>query len=513
MKRKMSSIQAPRPPPGYTPLAVSPSQILLQLTVSNKCGQAFRWHGVDVYESIEKSHTVKKEEEEHDLANFGSLSAKSQDSKKAYNRTTEWSMCLSDRIVFVRQDTERGYIYFKTLMGQSSSRPNDARQIDLTNIETQTAAWLTDYLNLDVPLASLYEEWSEKDKVFARFAKRFGGVRMLKQDPWETLCAFICSSNNNIARIGQMVQNLCTHFSSPMATITYPPPPPEIFVGDEDVQAAPTTITYFPFPSVERLADQDVEAKLRKLSFGYRAPYIQDTARLLLETVISSQESKEGITYDSAYQYLHSLRSMDYRSARQELIRFPGVGPKVADCILLMAMDQPSSIPVDRHVFQFAERWYKIRTKGGHKGYEHIADTFRQLWGPYAGWAHSVLFTADLRAFQTYKVEETEQAIKDENGMTQSPQIKRDISVKEEEINYSNHQKSIVAVERETEEENLKSDINGAETARTIRWKKRVYDNHVQLPAQSQDEVKLTKTFKDTKRRRPLSIKSERHEA
>lgn len=69
-------------------------------------------------------------------------------------------------------------------------------------------------------------------------------------------------------------------------------------------------------------------------------------------------------------------------------------------------MDQPSSIPVDRHVFQFAERWYKIKTKGGLKGYEYIADRFRALWGPYAGWAHSVLFTADLRAFASYKKEE-----------------------------------------------------------------------------------------------------------
>ncbi|PWN33601.1 DNA glycosylase, partial [Meira miltonrushii] len=390
-----TAFQPPRPPPGYTPLPVSASQILLQLTISNKCGQAFRWHGVDVYEPIEERIAVKKEEEDGN-ASIPRI--------RTYNRTTEWSMCLSDRIVFVRQDVERGYIYFKTLMGESSNAPKLAEQVDPANIEVQTAAWLNDYLNLDVPLASLYEEWSEKDKVFARFAKRFGGVRMLRQDPWETLCAFICSSNNNIARIGQMVQNLCTHFSHPMATVTYPPPPTEVFAGDEEVQAMPTTITYFPFPSVERLAEKDVDAKLRKLSFGYRAPYIQDTARLLLDTVASSKKETDGIAYDSPYQYLHSLRTMDYPSARQELIRCPGVGPKVADCILLMAMDQPSSIPVDRHVFQFAERWYKIRTKGGHKGYEHIADTFRKLWGPYAGWAHSVLFTADLRAFQTYKV-------------------------------------------------------------------------------------------------------------
>jgi N-glycosylase/DNA lyase len=469
------AFQPPRPPPGYTPLAVSSSQILLQLTISNKCGQAFRWHGVDVYEPIEYIETVKKEEGDIDTT-----SIKTEETTRTYNRTTEWSMCLSDRIVFVRQDVERGYIYFKTLMGLKSTE-----QIDPANIETQTAAWLNDYLNLDVPLASLYEEWSEKDKVFSRFAKRFGGVRMLRQDPWETLCAFICSSNNNIARIGQMVQNLCTHFSPPMATVTYPPPPREVFAGDEEVQAMPTTVTYFPFPSVERLAEKDIDAKLRKLSFGYRAPYIQDTARLLLEIVASSKDQEEGPAYDSPYQYLHSLRSMDYPSARQELIRFPGVGPKVADCILLMAMDQPSSIPVDRHVFQFAERWYKIRTKGGHKGYEHIADTFRQLWGPYAGWAHSVLFTADLRAFQTYKVEEIENTIKD--GIAHSTQVKREIVVKEEEKSYPDAEKEPVINDR----------------------KKRTYHNLAETPTHDRNGTEITKAFKDTKKRRSVSAKKE----
>lgn len=484
--------QPPRPPPGYTPLPVSASQILLQLTISNKCGQAFRWHGVDVYEPIEDRPIVKKEEEEQVGTSIPKI--------RTYNRTTEWSMCLADRIVFVRQDVERGYIYFKTLIGESSNVSHNAEQLDPADIEAQTAAWLNDYLNLDVPLASLYEEWSEKDKVFARFAKRFGGVRMLRQDPWETLCAFICSSNNNIARIGQMVQNLCTHFSQPMATVTYPPPPTEVFAGDEEIQAMPTTITYFPFPSVERIAEKDIDAKLRKLSFGYRAPYIQDTARLLLDTVAKSKEQTEGIAYDSAYQYLHSLRSMDYPSARQQLIRFPGVGPKVADCILLMAMDQPSSIPVDRHVFQFAERWYKIRTKGGHKGYEYIADTFRKLWGPYAGWAHSVLFTADLRAFQTYKVEETEHVIKSENGTGQSMEVKKEVLVKEEEISYP------LTNESHNNEEPL---TNDTESERTVRWKKRVYDNHVAIPSLEQDGAEITKTFKDTKRRRPVSAQKE----
>lgn len=70
----------------------------------------------------------------------------------------------------------------------------------------------------------------------------------------------------------------------------------------------------------------------------------------------------------------------------------------ISSCILLMSLDQHSSIPVDRHVFQFAERWYHIRSKK----YEVIADRLRELWGERAGWAHTVLFYADLPSFDHY---------------------------------------------------------------------------------------------------------------
>ena len=83
-------------------------------------------------------------------------------------------MCLSDRVVFVRQDEERGHIYYKTILGDNHSLKGG--QSDHSTIEAQTAAWLQDYLNLSVPLESLYVEWSEKDPVFARFAKRFSGL-------------------------------------------------------------------------------------------------------------------------------------------------------------------------------------------------------------------------------------------------------------------------------------------------------------------------------------------------
>ena len=100
-----------------------------------------------------------------------------------WEEQTEWSVCLSDRVVFLRQDEERGFLYYRTLVPASGS------SLSIDAIELQTAQWLRDYLNLDVPLEMLYQEWTERDKVFARFADRFSGLRMLRQDPWECLCA------------------------------------------------------------------------------------------------------------------------------------------------------------------------------------------------------------------------------------------------------------------------------------------------------------------------------------
>lgn len=104
-----------------------------------------------------------------------------------WERQTEWSLCLADRVVLLRQDEERSYLYHRTVLPDLVAAA--ATPSDLQHVEGVTAAWLADYLNMQVPLDELYEEWSAKDDVFKRFAKRFAGVRMLKQDPWECLCA------------------------------------------------------------------------------------------------------------------------------------------------------------------------------------------------------------------------------------------------------------------------------------------------------------------------------------
>lgn len=176
-----------RPPPGYSSLPVSSSQILLPLTISNKCGQSFRWRRVEVYDNIsletnqvkiQESSIIRVKKEDESYTPLVQTSSKS-----IYRKTIEWSICLADRVVFVRQDEERDFIYHKTIVAKHTEAAVEA------GILEETATWLEDYLNLRVPLAELYQEWSEKDEVFKRFAKRFTGVRMLRQDPWECVCA------------------------------------------------------------------------------------------------------------------------------------------------------------------------------------------------------------------------------------------------------------------------------------------------------------------------------------
>lgn len=111
-----------------------------------------------------------------------------------------------------------------------------------------------------------------------------------------------------------------------------------------------------------------------------------------------------------------------YRKAHESLLTLQGVGPKVADCVCLMGLGWGEAVPVDTHVWQIAVRDYKFG-KGKHASltkatYDAIGAKFRGLWGKEAGWAHSVLFTADLRAFSERLIGkgEVKEEVKGEDG-------------------------------------------------------------------------------------------------
>ncbi|TFK55085.1 DNA glycosylase [Heliocybe sulcata] len=370
--------------------------VQLSLAAVLKCGQSFRW----------------------------SIFPLSSGPVPPSHPTHEYRLCLRDRVVCLRQSPDT--LYYSTVLPTRDQHASSTI-FEEEKVRKETLDWIRDYFQLDVDLLHLYNDWSQRDPVFKSFRDRFEGIRMLRQDPWENLISFICSSNNNISRITKMVTSLCEHFSPPLLSL----PPPELYSDSsassllsppatplserplsqsqqqEDMSTERSLRTYHPFPSPAALASSSVASILRSLGFGYRAEYVQKTAQMLSEAHPPKSEDD-----DSAERYLRTLRDMSTGEAREALLGFMGVGRKVADCVLLMSLDKKEVVPVDTHVHQIAMRYYgvssgsKARSNGKipmtPKIYDQVNAKLAEVWGDYAGWAHSVLFTADLKSFSTY---------------------------------------------------------------------------------------------------------------
>ncbi len=162
-----------------------------------------------------------------------------------------------------------------------------------------------DYFDLDRDYGEIIGIISENEvlKTASGFA---GGIRILRQDPWEALCSFIISQNNNIPRIKSIVERLCATFG-------------------EEVKEG-----FYSFPSAERIAALTLE-DLAPLRSGFRAKYILDGAKRVANGEID----------------LNALKTLGLDEARQELMRIYGVGEKVADCTLLFGLSHIDAFPKD----------------------------------------------------------------------------------------------------------------------------------------------------------------------
>ena len=131
------------------------------------------------------------------------------------------------------------------------------------------------------------------------------GIRVLNQEPWETLCSFIISQNNNIKRIKGIIERLCENFGEDMGG-------------------------YFSFPTAEKIASLTLD-DLAVLRSGFRAKYILDAANKVANNEID----------------LYNLKNFTVDDARNELMKIKGVGPKVADCALLFSHRHIEAFPKD----------------------------------------------------------------------------------------------------------------------------------------------------------------------
>ena len=145
------------------------------------------------------------------------------------------------------------------------------------------------------------------------------------------------------------------------------------------------------FPELGALAAAQ-EDELRELGLGYRAKFVCSSA----QTVVRN----------GGAQWLHALRSpgTSLEEARTALETLHGVGSKVADCVCLFSLDKTAAIPVDTHVWPISVREMDAslaETKSlTSRVYQRVGDLWRTKYGAYAGWAHTILFAADLTRFR-----------------------------------------------------------------------------------------------------------------
>ncbi|MDD6011502.1 MAG: DNA glycosylase [Oscillospiraceae bacterium] len=177
------------------------------------------------------------------------------------------------------------------------------------------------------------------DENLSKATDEFYGIRILRQDPWEALCSFIISQNNNIPRIAGIIDRFCRTFGKNL--------------GGED----------FAFPSAGDLAGITVE-ELAPLRAGFRAKYIVDAVEKLNGGELS----------------LENIADMPIEEARQELMKIKGVGAKVAECTLLYGFGKDEAFPVDVWVKKIMAEMYPDGLPDCTKGVEGIAQQYLFHW-------------------------------------------------------------------------------------------------------------------------------------
>jgi N-glycosylase/DNA lyase len=212
--------------------------------------------------------------------------------------------------------------------------------------------WLEDYLQIGVDLPCVLATFPT-DNAMCAAVEACRGLRLLRQEPWECLASFICSSTKQIVQIRQIIGLLCERFGEPLK-----------------VPAGSTPA--FGFPSAARLAAVS-EDELRRCKMGFRARYLLQTAGMVASGKLS----------------LGALRSLAAPEVRERLMVLPGVGRKIADCVLLFAYGFPRVFPVDIWVQRaLSQLYFPSRTIPPRRLHE-FADSY---FGPNAGYAQQYLF-------------------------------------------------------------------------------------------------------------------------
>ena len=206
------------------------------------------------------------------------------------------------------------------------------------------------FLDLDRDYGKIKAAVTGSDKIMREAVQCGSGIRILKQDTWETIVSFIISQTNNIPRIKGIIERLCESFGEPVE-----------YKGK----------TYYSFPSAEKINSLSLE-ELSIIRAGFRDKYIKAAA----EAVVSGSLS------------VQALEEMSTPDAKKALMSVKGIGSKVSDCILLFGLARADSFPVDVWIKRIIEHCYFQ----SEQSIKTISDFAEKKFGALGGYAQQYLF-------------------------------------------------------------------------------------------------------------------------
>ena len=220
----------------------------------------------------------------------------------------------------------------------------------IIQVEDGDKSYFLNYFDLEKDYSKIVEKAiSSGVSALVKSAKLAKGVRILKQDAEEMLFSFMISQNNNIPRIKNSIDKLCT------------------LLGDKKEFLG---VEYHAFPTAEKMAEQTLEF-YKSIGLGYRAEYVKNLAQKIAQGYVVS-----------------SLEKLSTKELKNQLVSIHGVGPKVADCVSLFGFNRTDSFPVDTWI----EKVYVQDFKGNQKDRKKIADELSLKFGENAGFFQQYLF-------------------------------------------------------------------------------------------------------------------------
>ena len=219
--------------------------------------------------------------------------------------------------------------------GRSVTVRLDGTDLYIENADESDRELWHSYFDLGLDYGKIREEISAIHPILADAAKYAPGIRILRQEPYEALCTFIISQNNNIKRIKGIVQRLCEQFGDRLPDGTYA------------------------FPDAEKMASLTAD-DLAPLRAGFRNRYLVDAARKVADGDVD----------------LEKCRGCDYDEARRELMQITGVGVKVADCALLFGLHRIEAFPLDVWMKRAMATLFPGMTPGDFGQYAGIAQQY-----------------------------------------------------------------------------------------------------------------------------------------